>query len=402
MSRAQVRISPTAWMKIQTLVMGYDKEVGWFCTVERIAKFTYRIKDVLIYPQYSNGTYVEDGIDNPLAGNEWEMRDWIDSLPDDIFNERRGQGHSHVNMGVTPSGTDTSYWKTFAETNARADINRYTVTMIINKKMDMMWWVFDADEKIEFKNSDIDVAIEVEEGVTNSEYFKASKELVKDMTLRGSTTFLFGISGNKQASAGTYLFAKPEHTQPAYPYYGSSSQKKESKVKEMVNALSAPKKVEVDYTDIPFDDDTPDDDYLFHVNGANSWTISMRKDESTVNKLWNRPGADQMKYYDVVCEDVYGNTYCLTDYIKQNEEPAENNFIAQKDSVANALYSGVIEKEFDSFIVTTSDGEELLATTKEDVVTLMGTKVKDTKLISHKNGDKVFTVITVIDSKEVA
>ena len=52
---ATIRITPTAWMKMQTLVMGYDKEVGWFGTCEHVAPLEFRIKDILVFPQYTGG-----------------------------------------------------------------------------------------------------------------------------------------------------------------------------------------------------------------------------------------------------------------------------------------------------------------------------------------------------------
>ena len=54
---AIVRISPTAWMKIQALVVGYDKEVAWYATVEKIGIGEYRMKDILVYPQIASGAF---------------------------------------------------------------------------------------------------------------------------------------------------------------------------------------------------------------------------------------------------------------------------------------------------------------------------------------------------------
>ena len=61
---ATIRISPIAWMKMQTLVMGYDKEVGWFGTCEQIGQLEYRIKDILVFPQYTSGCFVDDERDD--------------------------------------------------------------------------------------------------------------------------------------------------------------------------------------------------------------------------------------------------------------------------------------------------------------------------------------------------
>ena len=66
-----VRISSKAFMKMQTLVMGYDKEVGWFGFVERIADADFRIKDIIVFPQYTSAAYIDDEQDDPLEFCKW-------------------------------------------------------------------------------------------------------------------------------------------------------------------------------------------------------------------------------------------------------------------------------------------------------------------------------------------
>lgn len=187
--KINVRISPVAFMKMQTLVMGFDKEVGWYGTVERIED-GFRIKDVLLFPQYTSAAYIDDERDDPL-----EFRKWLDTLSDDDYNSRRLWAHSHVNMGVSPSGVDTSMFKRFNESNCVEGIpNRFTLCLIINKKLQMFWWAYDADAKKEYKDKDINVMIEVEEGITNLEYFEWAKGRVRD--IYPTTAFLFGYQGS--------------------------------------------------------------------------------------------------------------------------------------------------------------------------------------------------------------
>lgn len=186
--KINVRISPVAFMKMQTLVMGFDKEVGWYGTVERIDE-GFRVTDILVFPQYTSATYIDDERDDPL-----EFRKWLDTLSDEQYNSRRLWAHSHVNMGVSPSGTDTDMFKRFNEGNCVEGIpNRFTLCLIINKRTQMFWWAYDADAKKEYKDKDINVMIEVEEGQTNLEYFEWAKGLVRD--IYPTTAFLFGCQG---------------------------------------------------------------------------------------------------------------------------------------------------------------------------------------------------------------
>ena len=180
-----VRISPVAFMKMQTLVMGFDKEVGWFGLVDKLGAEEYRVSDILVFPQYTSGAFIDDEQDDPL-----EFRKWLDTLTDEEYVARRFWGHSHVNMGVSPSVTDTGMFKRFAETNAAALENRFALCVIINKRLDMFWWAYDAETKTEYIDKDINIIVEVEAGTSNVEFFEESKNLVRDLYTNKS--FIFG------------------------------------------------------------------------------------------------------------------------------------------------------------------------------------------------------------------
>lgn len=111
-----LKISAIAFLKMQTLVAGYDHEVGWYGTAEKIDDHTYRITDILVYPQYASAAYIDDK-------DTTEMPLWFQSLSDEVYNHKRFHGHSHVDMGVSPSGTDLSMYRQFEEQNAKARMN---------------------------------------------------------------------------------------------------------------------------------------------------------------------------------------------------------------------------------------------------------------------------------------
>lgn len=208
-----VRISPTAFLKMQALVMGHDKEVGWYGTAEKLDEDTFRIKDILpVYPQYVSSAYIDD---------VWqgEMDEWFDSLSDEDYNSKRFHGHSHVNMGAYQSGTDKSSYETFKHQNAHARENRFTLELVINKRADMFWKVHDADKDIEYDNKDINVQIEIAEGLTMEEYYEESKSMVKE--LRNTGSFCFKGKPSKVTSTSKYNAPKTKG------YGGKKSAKKE-------------------------------------------------------------------------------------------------------------------------------------------------------------------------------
>lgn len=197
-----IRFSPLAFIKIQTLVNGYDKEVGWYGTTEKVADHDFRIIDIMVPPQYTSAAYISDCKDDPL-----EFQKWLDTLDDDTYNAKRFHGHSHVNMSVGPSGTDDEFFKAFSHTNSMATINSYTIDLIINKKMDMHWWVMDEDGT-EYKNKDIEWTVEVQPGVTIDEFFDSTRELVRD--IYKSSQFLWGSSTGFKTAGSSYVKTKAD------------------------------------------------------------------------------------------------------------------------------------------------------------------------------------------------
>lgn len=246
--KINVKISPVAFMKMQTLVMGFDKEVGWYGTVERIED-GFRIKDVLVFPQYTSAAYIDDERDDPL-----EFRKWLDTLSDDDYNSRRLWAHSHVNMGVSPSGVDTNMFKRFKDSCCVEGIpNRFTLCLIMNKRSQTYWWAYDADAQKEYKNKDINFMIEVEEGKTNLEFFEWAKGLVRD--IYPTTAFLFGSYG---ATSGGYSGYATGYNYGGYNTHAKekeSAKKTENKTDTKTTTTTTTSKVKsiVDDCDI-FDD----------------------------------------------------------------------------------------------------------------------------------------------------
>ena len=96
--KATIRFSERAWIKMFALIHTYSTEVEWHGVVERLEPSVFYIKDVLIFPHEVTGATV--------TSDQTAYEKWLDTLDNDTFNALRFHGHSHVNMGVTPSGVD--------------------------------------------------------------------------------------------------------------------------------------------------------------------------------------------------------------------------------------------------------------------------------------------------------
>lgn len=147
--KAKVFFTQEAWRKMQALVSTFDKEVAWHGVATRgedESKDEYFITDILVYPQEVTGATVN------TDQEKYEM--WLMSHDDDVFNNIRMQGHSHVNMGVTPSPVDTFLYKRILD---QLDDTMFYIFMIWNKRKDKTVKIYDLKKNVLFDTSDVTV-----------------------------------------------------------------------------------------------------------------------------------------------------------------------------------------------------------------------------------------------------
>jgi len=126
-----VYITAEAWRKIQYVVASCDKEVAWMGFVDELETGDFLITEVFVPKQHVTGATVDIDAED-LGTKAFEFsKDGKD--PSMI----RYHGHSHVNMGVSPSGTDQNHIKEYLD-----DCDWY-IRSIHNKKGDMKMDIFD-------------------------------------------------------------------------------------------------------------------------------------------------------------------------------------------------------------------------------------------------------------------
>ena len=143
-----VWIAPEAYKKILALVMEFSDEVGWHGTVSRSDANEFVIEDVFVYPQEVTGSTVNT--------DQAEYSKWLYELNDDVFNKLRMQGHSHVNMGVCPSGVDDKHRQQILE---QLDPDMFYVFMIWNKSLSVHTLVYDMARNVLYEDDDVDVML---------------------------------------------------------------------------------------------------------------------------------------------------------------------------------------------------------------------------------------------------
>ena len=186
--KATVIFSRIAWEKQVRLVDEFSSEVGWHGLVRRdpddATKFY--IDDLITFPQEVTGATV-----TPTQG---EYDRWNAMLPTEQRNTMRYHGHSHVNMGTSPSGTDTTFQKDIIgrlngdgftpEERERMmeelGDSAFYIFMIWNKRREHYARIFDLYNNIEYGTSEVDIVHDGEDPL--ADFIADAKSKVKQKT----------------------------------------------------------------------------------------------------------------------------------------------------------------------------------------------------------------------------
>ena len=88
---------------IAAIVKLVNDEVGWYCCVRKIPNTeNYMLYNTLVPAQEVNGATCE----LTAKGQSDMMIKMMNDGQDELLNDMKFWGHSHVNMGVSPSGQD--------------------------------------------------------------------------------------------------------------------------------------------------------------------------------------------------------------------------------------------------------------------------------------------------------
>jgi hypothetical protein len=206
--RQKIFFTLKAWYKMTALIDYYAHEVAWHGVVEKHDNY-YLVTDILVYPQTASAAYVESDDDEYIT---WQL-----NIDDTIINKVRLQGHSHVNMSVNPSGTDTQLYNTLLQ--GLHDDGWY-IFMIMNKRNETFFEIHDVANNVVYEKADIDIAVLLDNKTTSPEWLTAQDKLVAKPkvvtypTYGGVSTprngywdnddYMYGYGVNTGYSKGTY------------------------------------------------------------------------------------------------------------------------------------------------------------------------------------------------------
>lgn len=170
--KATVYFTEMAWTKMQSLIREFDKEVAWHGVAHRgddPEMDDYYITDILVYPQEVSGASVEMDVS--------KYADWLtENFEDERFNNIRMQGHSHVNMGVTPSGVDLTHQEAILD---QLTDSMFYIFMIWNKSKANNIKIYDMEKNVLFEDKDITYEV-LSDGYGIEDFIKDAKSMVKE------------------------------------------------------------------------------------------------------------------------------------------------------------------------------------------------------------------------------
>lgn len=205
--KATIVYTSKAWIKLTEIMKTFEKEVGWHGLVKRNPENDkeFIIYDIIVYPQTVTSVTVNT---DQKAYEQW----LFDDDKDDVFNDIRMHGHSHVKMGVTPSGTDIAHQSGILST---LNNNTFYVFQIWNKSLTSWSKIYDLKNNIMYEDTDIQIKI-CDELCDYTKFIAESKNMVKESTPSYNNTYY----GSYYSGYNVNNYKKPnvsEHKQPESP-----------------------------------------------------------------------------------------------------------------------------------------------------------------------------------------
>ena len=190
----KIVFTPYAYYKMLTYVLSLDSEIAWQGLAHKVRSKEYKVTDVFVYPQRVTAAAVYTDDDKMAA--------WENDLDTDTYNGRRFHGHSHVNMGVTPSTVDMDMRK---DTLTRLGEEGFYIFMIMNKKNEMSFEIYDYDDNIIYDTEDCKVYVEGFDKAPAEICSEAMSMIYKAQpgTYAAALKYPTGYQGNWQAASQT-------------------------------------------------------------------------------------------------------------------------------------------------------------------------------------------------------
>lgn len=198
---ALLYFTPMAWIKMTALVSEFSTEVQWHGLVRRLSECEFEIYDILVPPHTVTAATV--------TSDQEKYSNWINGLDDETFNALRFHGHSHVDMAVSPSVTDTDYRKDVITQLPKpdADNDTFYIFLIINKRHDWSAEIYDLTYNALYSTTakEIDMMVMLDDGDTVDNFVSEAKKVaVQSVSSYGGKNYGSSYNGYGSSYGGSY------------------------------------------------------------------------------------------------------------------------------------------------------------------------------------------------------
>lgn len=192
--RYELYILPQARQKMEVYCDLSEGEIGWLGFVEKFDKQGFLITDCALLKQEVHSTTTE-------ITPEGLLEFWNSTTPEQQQHIKLW-GHSHVNMGVSPSGQDNDQMDYFK------DNNPWFIRLITNKKREYYIDIYDYENGIKIHMDQADLitynpgAKELRESIEAEIKEKVTKKETSYSKTYGGSAYSSGYLDHKKNSKG--------------------------------------------------------------------------------------------------------------------------------------------------------------------------------------------------------
>lgn len=213
--------SERAWIKIKSLVDEFDTEVQWHGLVRRVSESEFNIYDIIVPPHSVTGSTV--------TSDYKAYQDWLFNLDDETFNALKFHGHSHVNMGCSPSSIDTKYRHDVVTQLPSPEMcvdgtDSFYIFLIFNKKGEWTGEVYDVTNNALYETKEISLCVPLGDDETIDSFIEAAKKVAVKEPPKTATQVVVGYgTGANGSGYGGFNYNNPQSgISRREDYYGSS------------------------------------------------------------------------------------------------------------------------------------------------------------------------------------
>ena len=196
---AIVWLTQDAYQKIVALVSGFSDEVAWHGSVSRKGDNEFIIEDIFVYPQTVTGSTV--------TTDQTAYTKWLYGLDDITFDKIRMQGHSHCNMGVSPSSVDDKHRQQILD---QLEKDMFYIFMVWNKSLSIHTLIYDMQRNVLYEDKDVEVKLHNSEEM--EKFLADAQKKVQKYTYTSKPTASSNKSGSKSTNRKTKRSPKKQKT----------------------------------------------------------------------------------------------------------------------------------------------------------------------------------------------